>query len=48
MGASWAFGYAAMQGIASWRFEPALRGARKVPVRVRIPVNFRFSIEDNL
>jgi TonB family protein len=35
-----AFGYAAVQSIASWRFEPPQRGGKSVVVRVQIPVNF--------
>jgi TonB family protein len=35
-----AFGYAAVQAIADWRFEAPLRGGRAVPVRVQIPVAF--------
>lgn len=35
-----AFAYAAMQSIASWRFEPPQRGGRDVIVRVRIPMKF--------
>ena len=35
-----AFGYAAVQSIASWRFEPPKRGGRSVVVRVEIPVAF--------
>jgi TonB family protein len=34
------FGYAAMQAIASWRFEPPTRGGRAVVVRAILPVNF--------
>lgn len=34
------FAYAAIQSIASWRFEPPQRGGRDVIVRVRIPVKF--------
>jgi TonB family protein len=35
-----AFGYAAIQGLASWRFEPPKRGGRAVAVRVQIPFEF--------
>jgi TonB family protein len=35
-----AFAYAAMQSIASWRFEPPQRGGRDVIVRVRVPLKF--------
>ena len=35
-----AFGYAAVQGVATWRFEPPTRGGKPVVVRVQIPLNF--------
>jgi TonB family protein len=35
-----AFGYAAVQGVASWQFEPPMRGRRAVAVRVQVPVVF--------
>jgi TonB family protein len=35
-----AFGYAAVQGLAAWWFEPGLVGGKPVAVRVRIPVRF--------
>lgn len=35
-----AFGYAAIQSVASWRFESPKRGGRDVVVRVRIPFAF--------
>lgn len=35
-----AFGYAAVQGVAAWRFEPPKRGGRPVVVRVQIPISF--------
>ncbi|MBC7369794.1 MAG: TonB family protein [Undibacterium sp.] len=35
-----AFGYAAMQSIASWRFEPPKRGGRAVATRAQIPITF--------
>ena len=35
-----AFGYAAVQSIASWRFEPPTRGGRAVAVRALVPVEF--------
>lgn len=38
-----AFGYAAVQGVASWRFEPPTRGGRAVAVRVKAPIRFRFA-----
>ncbi len=34
------FGYAAMQAIATWRFEPAKRRGKAVVVRAQIPLNF--------
>ena len=35
-----AFGYAAVQGVAAWRFDPPKRGGRPVVVRVQIPFSF--------
>ena len=35
-----AFGYAAVQGVAAWRFEPPKRGDRPVVTRVQIPISF--------
>lgn len=35
-----AFGYAAVQSVATWRFEPPTRGGRAAIVRVKVPVNF--------
>jgi TonB family protein len=35
-----AFGYAAVQCVASWRFEPPTRGGKAVAVRARIPIVF--------
>jgi len=35
-----AFGYAAVQGVATWRFEPPSRGGRPVVVRVQVPISF--------
>lgn len=35
-----AFAYAAMQAIASWRFEPPMRGGRAVVARVQVPLLF--------
>jgi TonB family protein len=35
-----AFGYAAIQGVAAWRFQPPKRGGRSVAVRVQIPIQF--------
>lgn len=34
------FGYAAVQAVATWRFEPPLKGGKPVTVRVRIPMEF--------
>jgi TonB family protein len=34
------FGYAAMQALAAWRFEPAKKNDKAVIVRVRIPMEF--------
>jgi TonB family protein len=35
-----AFGYAAVQGVAAWRFEPPTRGGRATFVRVQVPIVF--------
>ena len=35
-----AFGYAAVQSVAAWQFEPPKRGGRAVIVRVRAPFEF--------
>lgn len=35
-----AFGYAAVQGVATWRFEPPTRGGKPVVVRAQIPLSF--------
>lgn len=35
-----AFGYAAVQAVAAWRYEPPTRGGRVVAVRVRMPFEF--------
>jgi TonB family protein len=35
-----AFGYAAMQGVSSWRFEVPTYGGRAAIVRVQVPVTF--------
>jgi len=35
-----AFGYAAVQAVSAWLFEPPLSKGRRVAVRVRIPINF--------
>lgn len=34
------FGYAAVQAVASWRFEPPQSGGKKVMTRVNIPIQF--------
>jgi TonB family protein len=34
------FGYAALQGVSAWRFDPPTRGGRAVVTRVRIPIAF--------
>jgi TonB family protein len=36
-----AFAYAAIQGVASWRFEPATHGGRPTAVRVKVPIAFK-------
>jgi len=35
------FGYAAVQAVATWRFEPARKGGKIVVARVRIPMDFK-------
>ncbi|MGA3007340.1 MAG: TonB family protein [Opitutaceae bacterium] len=35
-----AFGYAAVQGVSSWKFAPLTRHGRGVAVRVQIPIDF--------
>ena len=35
-----AFGYAAVQSVATWRFEPPTRGGKPVVVRAQIPITF--------
>lgn len=35
------FGYAAVQAVSQWRFEPPTLAGRKVTTRARIPFNFR-------
>lgn len=35
-----AFGYAAAQAVATWRFEPAKKGGKAVVTRVQIPIEF--------
>ncbi len=35
-----AFGYAAVQSVATWQFEPPLAGGKPTVVRVRVPVKF--------
>jgi TonB family protein len=34
------FGYAAVQAVATWRFEPARQGGKAVIARVQIPIKF--------
>lgn len=34
------FGYAAVQSVATWRFEPPTRGGKTVVVRAQIPITF--------
>lgn len=34
------FGYAAVQAVATWRFEPPRKGGKSVVVRALIPINF--------
>ncbi|MCX6951802.1 MAG: TonB family protein [Verrucomicrobia bacterium] len=36
-----AFGYAAVQGVSTWRFEPPTRGGRPAVVRVQVPIAFK-------
>ncbi len=36
-----AFGYAAVQAVAQWKFEPPLKGGQPVAVKVRVPVVFK-------
>lgn len=36
-----AFGYAAIQAVADWRFEPPVAGGKAVVVRVQVPFSFR-------
>ena len=36
-----AFGYAAVQALAAWRFDPPTVNGREVMVRVRLPVDFK-------
>lgn len=35
------FGYAAVQAVATWRFEPARKDGKKVVARVRVPIEFK-------
>lgn len=37
------FGYAAVQAVATWRFDPPKKGGKRVVVRARIPVDFTFT-----
>jgi TonB family protein len=34
------FGYAAVQALSAWRFEPPTRGGRATAVRVKVPIRF--------
>lgn len=38
------FGYAAMQAVSAWQFEPALSGGKPAVVRAKVP--FKFSLKD--
>lgn len=35
------FGYAAVQAVATWRFEPARKNGKKVVTRVQVPMEFK-------
>ncbi len=35
------FGYAAVQAVATWRFEPARKGGKAAVTRVQIPIDFK-------
>jgi TonB family protein len=35
------FGYAAIQAVATWRFEPPVKNKQRVVVRVQIPIEFK-------
>jgi len=39
------FGYAAVQAVATWRFDPPKKGGKRVVVRARIPIDF--ALEDH-
>lgn len=39
------FGYAALQGVAAWRFEAPTRGGRAAVVRVQVPIHFTSPVE---
>jgi TonB family protein len=41
------FGYAAVQAVATWRFEPPRKGRKPTIVRVRIPLSFNLDPEKN-
>jgi TonB family protein len=41
------FGYAAVQSVASWRFEPPTRGGKTVVVRAQIPITFSPPVKPN-
>jgi TonB family protein len=36
-----AFGYAAIQAVVDWRFEPPIAGGKAVVVRVQVPFSFK-------
>jgi TonB family protein len=40
-----AVGYAAVQAIAAWRFEPPRASGKSVVVRVQVPFNFKLEVE---
>lgn len=35
------FGYAAVQAVSQWKFEPPLKGGKAVIVRAEVPINFK-------
>lgn len=41
-----AFGYAAAQSVASWRFEPPTRGGKSVTARAKVPIRFNVAAPD--
>ncbi|MFZ5494597.1 MAG: TonB family protein [Verrucomicrobiota bacterium] len=42
-----AFGYAAVQAVATWRFAPPLKDGKRVATRVQVPMNFELPRRDN-